>query len=195
MNNIELRGIIKNIQPSHTLGDIEYYKANLLVSRNNKEDLINLKFKKHSCTFKEDDQISITGNVRTFGCKQPDGKNKVEVYVFTYFDSYEDEHTNKAILSGKIHKTNGLRKTRNGKDVIDFILLNEISSDSTYNVNAYIPCAAWGKDAKKIANMNIGDSLSIEGNLVSREYLKKYDDGNSELRVAYEINITNIIED
>ena len=49
MNTIILSGIIKNIQFSHKIDDIEYYKANLLVTRENgKEDLINLKFKKFS---------------------------------------------------------------------------------------------------------------------------------------------------
>ena len=98
MNKIELQGIIKNIQPSHILGDVEYYKANLLVSRENKEDLLNIKFKKFSCNYKENDFISIKGNVRTFGAKQPDGKNKVDVYVFTYFDETESGEKNKAIL-------------------------------------------------------------------------------------------------
>ena len=49
MNNINLKGILKNIQYSHNIGDIEYDKATLLVARDNgKEDLIELKFKRFS---------------------------------------------------------------------------------------------------------------------------------------------------
>ena len=47
MNKIILKGIIKNIQPSHTIKDIEYNKADIIVNRNDgKEDILSLKFKK-----------------------------------------------------------------------------------------------------------------------------------------------------
>ena len=40
MNKIQLSGIIKDIKYSHNIQDIEYYKANLLVPRDNgKEDI------------------------------------------------------------------------------------------------------------------------------------------------------------
>lgn len=189
MNKIELQGIIKNIELSHKIGDVEYYKANLLVTKENgKEDLLNLKFKRFSCNYNEGDKISLIGNIRTYSQRIED-KNKVEVYVFTYFDKPEDEHViNKAEIEGTICKSNGLRQTRYGKDVLDFILLSNING-----LCSYIPCVAWGKDAKLISKMNIGDQLHIEGQLVSREYKKMLDDKNFEIKVAHEVNITNIV--
>lgn len=141
MNNIILHGTIKNIQYSHNIDDIEYYKANLLVTRNNgKEDLLNLKFKRFSLPYKENDEIDITGNIRTYSQKLKD-KNKVDVYIFTYFDSPEQSETNYCEIDGRICNKNDLRKTKDGKDVLDFILANNVAND-TQSLNCYIPCVA-----------------------------------------------------
>ena len=49
MNEVKLKGIIRNIQYSHNIGDITYDKAELIVNRSNgQEDLINIKFKRFS---------------------------------------------------------------------------------------------------------------------------------------------------
>ena len=46
MNEIILSGTIKNIQHSHSIGDVEFDKAQLICTRDNgREDVINLKFK------------------------------------------------------------------------------------------------------------------------------------------------------
>ena len=193
MNNIILRGTIDNIKYSHSIGDIEYNKATLRVKRvDNKEDLLNLKFKKFSNPYKNGDTVSLVGNIRTYSQKLQD-KNKVDVYIFTYFDlPNEIEDTNFADIEGRICKSNGLRKTSTGKDVIDFILANNLVTDNQ-SLNCYIPCVAWGKLAKYIAKLNIGDSIHIQGQLHSREYKKKINEDDFEIKVAHEININNIV--
>ena len=46
MNKINVKGLIRNIQPSHVIKDIEYNKADLVVTRKDgKEDVLNLRFK------------------------------------------------------------------------------------------------------------------------------------------------------
>ena len=186
MNTIILSGIIKNIQFSHKIDDIEYYKANLLVTRENgKEDLINLKFKKFSNQYKDGDKITLIGNVRTYSQRLID-RNKVEVYVFTYFDKPEEELSNNVTLSGRICKKNALHKTKEGKDVLDFIIANKIEGQS---LNCYIPCVAWGKQAKEIETLGLGKDIEVKGELRSREYKKKINENNFEIRIAHEINI------
>ena len=67
MNNIILKGIIRNIQPSHTIKNVDYDKAELIVKRKDgKEDLLNLRFKKYTNKYKDLDEINITGNVRSY---------------------------------------------------------------------------------------------------------------------------------
>ena len=194
MNKVVLHGIIKDIQYSHTVQDIEYDKASLIVKRDNgKEDLINLKFKKFSNPYQDGDEVSLIGNVRTYTQRVGD-KSKVEIYVFTYFDIPEEDLTNNVELVGRICKSNGLRKTMAGKDVIDFILANNLVTE-TQSLNCYIPCVAWGKMAKDISKMNIGDELNIAGQLQSREYRKKISEEDFEIKVAHEVNINKIITD
>ena len=193
MNSITLKGIIKNISPSHSINGIEYDKANIIVDRGNgREDIINLKFKRFSNLYNENDFISLIGNVRTYSQKFDSG-NKVELYVFTYFDEPETLENNKAELNGRICKLNPLRKTKSGKDVIDFILANNLESE-TQMLNCYIPCVAWGKLAKDIAQKNVGDIINVIGQLQSREYKKKISDENFEIRIAHELNVSEIIQ-
>ena len=191
MNIIKLQGIIKDIEYSHITNDIIFYKAHLLVSKENgKEDLLNIKFKRFSNPYKENDKINIIGNIRTFSEKREDGTNKVEVYVFTYFDEPDSIETNQVELSGKVVRTNGLRKTRNGKDVLDFILMNTIENENGRPINCYIPCVAWGKNAK---NIKINSDININGQLVSREYKKLLNDKDFEIKVAHEVNVLEIV--
>lgn len=141
MNTITLKGIIKDIKYSHNINDIEYYKANLLVPRDNgKEDVINIKFKRFSNPYKDGDEIRLKGNIRTFS-QQKNNKNYVEVYVFTYMDTPDKEENNLVELDGRICKKESIRKTKDGKDVLDFILANNISNDKS-SLNAYIPIVA-----------------------------------------------------
>lgn len=194
MNKIQLQGILKDIEYSHTTNNIEFYKAHLLVTKENKkEDLLNIKFKRFSNPYKENDKISIIGNLRTFSEKRVDGTNKVEVYVFTYFDEPETEEIDLVELDGRLCKSNGLRKTKNGKDVIDFILANTIKNENGKDINCYIPCVAWGKQAKEIANLELNSNIEIKGQLVSREYKKNLSNNQIEIRVAHEVNINQVI--
>ena len=197
MNNIILKGTIRDISYSHNIQDTEYYKANLIVQRDKiKEDIINLKFKHFSNPYKNGDEVKLLGNVRTFSQRLGD-KNKVDVYVFTYFDKPEinDETpiTNRLEIDGKICKLNPIRKTKSRKDVIDFIIANNIVNDKNQCLNCYIPCVAWGKLAKKIAASNVGDNITIIGQLQSREFKKKINDQDYEIRIAHEINVNEVL--
>ena len=78
MNNIVLNGIIKDIEPSHTIDGIEFEKAKLICKRDNgQEDVINLRFKSFSNRYKENDEVCIKGNVRSYSYRVGENKNKV----------------------------------------------------------------------------------------------------------------------
>ena len=194
MNTVKLRGIIKDIKPSHNVGDIEYDKANLIVSRDGtKEDVITLKFKKFSNTFQEDDAISITGNVRSYS-KQVNGKNKVDVYVFTYFDKNEDGVINEFDIDGRICKINDLRVLENGKSCIHFIIANNLNvSNDNQKLNSYLPCVAWGNEAKELSTKSVNDIIHIKGEIHSRIYKKMIGENDFEYRTAHELVVTELL--
>lgn len=193
MNTITIQGIIKDICFSHYIKDIEYYKANIIVKReDNKEDIIPIKFKRFCNKYKEGDLVNLIGNIRTFSTFHEDGTNHVVPYVFTYFDLPEETHTNLVKLTGNICKKGELRKTKSGLDVLDFILANNIkTNDSTFNT--YIPIVAWGKQAKEINKLSVGDFINIEGHFSSRTYKKKNAE-SFDIKIAYEVNVDRIVK-
>ena len=190
MNFIYLKGFIRNIKYSHTINGTIFNKADLIVKRpDGREDLIILKFKEFSLSTKEDKEIELIGNIRSYS-QQVNGKNKVEIYVFSYFDILDDVYTlpNIVKLEGKICKKDTLRKTSNGKHYIHYIVANNITTEDGQKINSYIPCVAWGKIAKDIeTNYFVGDDVHIDGQLQSREYKKKISDNDIELRIAHEL--------
>jgi primosomal replication protein N len=190
MNFIYLKGIIKNIKYSHTIEDTVFNRADLIVKRDDgREDLIILKFKEFTLSAKEDCEIELIGNVRSFS-QQMEGKNRVEIYVFSYFDRIEEdyENDNVVILEGKICKKDTIRKTSNGKHYIHYIVANNIITEDNQKINSYIPCVAWGKLAKEVeSDYIVGDDIHIEGQLQSREYKKRLSDNDIEIRMAHEL--------
>ena len=195
MNSIYLRGFIKNIEYSHTIKGTVFNKANLLVKRHDgREDLIVLKFKEFSLITKENSEVELIGNIRSYS-QQVGDKNRVEIYVFSYFDDVDAnfDAPNIARLDGKICKKDTIRTTANGKHYIHYIVANNIITEDHQQINSYIPCVAWGKLAKEIdSNYDVGDSVCIEGQLQSREYKKKISDKEIELRMAHELGTSNI---
>lgn len=194
MNEIILSGRIKNIEYSHSIEDIVFDKALLVVPRDNgHEDVINLRFKSFSNKHKDNDVIQIRGNIRSYSYKVNENKNKVVIYVFTYFDEPEnDTISNSVKIDGRICKINELRVTQSGKHNIHFILANNlISNDNSKRLNSYIPCIAWGNQAKEISKLSVNTMLRIKGELHSREHKKKLDNGDIEIRVAHELLVTD----
>ena len=194
MNSIKLKGILRDIEHSHTIGDIEYDKADLIVQRENGvDDIISLRFKKFSNTYKDGDTISLVGNVRSYSKQLQDGKNKVDIYVFTYFDSpEEDDVTNSFVIDGRICKIEGVRILPNGKKNIHFIVANNLVTGDGKKLNSYLPCIAWGKTAQEISNMRVNDIVQISGKLQSREYKKYISDDDFEIRIAHELYVDSI---
>lgn len=199
MNTIRLKGVLRNIQDSHTINGIEFSKANLIVPRDDgKEDVLNVRFKKYTLPYQEDQEVSFSGNVRSYSAKLDSGKNKVELYVFTYFDQpdlddNDVEYTNFLELDGRICKLDELRKTRTGKTNIHLILANNlIVSDGAKKLNSYVPCIAWGEVAERLSTLHIDSQIQLKGKLHSREYKKKLPDGSVEFRVAHEVEITSV---
>lgn len=188
MNKVILKGLLTNIKPSHKIKDIEYDQADLIIPRKDgKEDIVSIKFKKFSNRYDSNTIVELSGNIRSYSQKLDDGKNKVSLYVFTYFDVPESEETNFVEMDGRICKIEQLRKTKSGKSNIHFILANNlVINETNQKLNSYIPCIAWGNTAKEISNLKVNDRVSIKGELHSREYKKILSEDTFEIRVAHE---------
>lgn len=198
MNTIRLKGILQNIQDSHTINGIEFCKANMLVKRtDNSEDILNIRFKKFSQHYDENQEVTFSGNVRSYSSKLDNGKNKVELYVFTYFDQpdldeNDCEYVNFLEVDGRICKVDELRVNRSKKKSIHLILANNlIVSDGAKKLNSYIPCIAKGEIAEELSKLHVNSKIKINGQLHSRQYRKMLEDGTFEFRIAHEVEITS----
>lgn len=198
MNEVILKGILRDITSSHIINGVEYDQANLITARNDgKEDILSLKFKKYTNQYTEGSLVELTGNLRSYSQKLDNGKNKVSLYVFTYFnppstdmENYEDI-VNRVVIDGRICKVDPLVTTPNGKSNIHFVVANNIISNGQ-KLNNYIPSVAWGKLAISLADLQVSDKVIITGELHSRTYKKTLEDGDLEIRTAHELLVNNI---
>ena len=121
MNKIVLKGMIRNIEYSHSIGTVDYSKAELVVPKfNGEEDILPLRFKKFSNKYEDGQTITLSGNIRSYSEKLDNGQNHVHLYVFTYFDIPgvpEDgkELINSLDIDGRICKIDPLRTNKDGK--------------------------------------------------------------------------------
>lgn len=104
------------------------------------------------------------------------------------FKPSKENTSNEVILDGFICKTPIYRKTPFGREIADILL----AVNRAYNKSDYIPCIAWGRNARFCENIPIGTEVRIIGRVQSRQYEKKYEDGTSEIKVAYEVSIASL---
>lgn len=193
MNEIKLKGFVRNIQFSHEVNNTVYQQADMIVqSAAGIEDIIKLVFKQCIQIPCENEIISIEGSVRSH-TQHIDNKNKVDIYVSTYFDSPEIQNkNNEVILDGRICKVDQLRTTSTGKLNFHAVLANNIYiPDQNIKINNYLPLVFWGQLAQKASNLKVNDKILLNGQLHSRTYTKTLENNEKEIKMAHEIVVLN----
>lgn len=100
----------------------------------------------------------------------------------------KDEITNEVILVGYICKKPIYRQTPFGREISDILL----AVNRAYNKSDYIPCIAWGRNARFCQNLEVGAQVKVVGRVQSRTYEKKFEDGTVQTRVAYEVSVGSL---
>ena len=100
----------------------------------------------------------------------------------------KDMITNEVVLIGYICKKPIYRQTPFGREISDILL----AVNRAYNKSDYIPCIAWGRNARFCQNLEVGSQVKVVGRVQSRTYEKKHEDGTVETRVAYEVSIGSL---
>ena len=67
-----------------------------------------------------------------------------------------------------------------------------IAVNRAYNKSDYIPTIAWGRNARFCRNIEVGNNLKIWGRIQSREYQKRYPDGEVIEKTAYEVSVSKM---
>ncbi len=100
----------------------------------------------------------------------------------------KDIITNEVVLIGYICKKPIYRQTPFGREIADILL----AVNRAYNKSDYIPCIAWGRNARFCQNLEVGSQIKLVGRVQSRTYEKKHEDGSIETRVAYEVSVGSL---
>ncbi|MBR2967495.1 MAG: single-stranded DNA-binding protein [Clostridia bacterium] len=144
-------------------------------------------------SIRKGEKLSFYGQFRSFN-KLIGDKSKLMLTVFVRdFCSDEDmENPNVAELSGYVCKPPMYRTTPFNREICDVLL----AVNRAYDKSDYIPCIAWGRNARFVREIQVGQKISISGRIQSRDYVKRLDNGEQETRTAYELSINKIfVED
>lgn len=137
--------------------------------------------------------LKIEGQFRSYNNYENE-KNKLILTVFAKeimeasLDENKEEVSNEVKLVGYICKKPIYRQTPFGREIADILL----AVNRAYNKSDYIPCIAWGRNARFCENMEVGTEVKLTGRVQSRIYEKKHEDGTVEEKVAYEVSIASL---
>ena len=139
--------------------------------------------------------IVIDGQFRSYN-RYEDTSNKLllRVFVRDIIIPEEEEleelirHPNEVFLNGYLCKETKFRTTPFGREITDML----IAVNRSYNKSDYIPCIAWGRNARYCEKLEVGDHIKIWGRIQSRKYQKKSENESYETKTAYEVSVTKL---
>ena len=133
-------------------------------------------------------KISIRGQFRSYN-KVVDDKSRLMLTVFVreLLEECNEQNPNMVEIVGFVCKPPVYRTTPFNREISDVLL----AVNRAYNKSDYLPCIAWGRNARFIKSLDVGEKVYITGRIQSREYQKHTEVGD-EVRTAYEISISKI---
>lgn len=198
-NKATLSGeIVRNFEFSHEFYGEGFYTAMLASERaSGQKDIIPIMVSDRLVDVKADwtgVSVDAAGQFRSYN-KHEEKRNRLVLFVFaTGFGAHIEEFDgdfeskNHISLDGYICKDPVYRKTPFGREISDLL----VAVNRSYGKSDYIPCIAWGRNARFASSLEVGTRLQIEGRIQSREYQKRISDDERETRVAYEVSISKM---
>ncbi len=142
-------------------------------------------------------KVIIEGQFRSYNGYENE-KNKLVLTVFAKeiilkqddeeIEVSKENTSNEVVLSGYICKKPIYRQTPFKREIADILL----AVNRAYNKSDYIPCIAWGRNARFCQNLEVGTEVKLVGRVQSRGYEKKLEDGTVLNKVAYEVSIISM---
>ncbi len=196
-NRVFLSGTVesKPVFSHETFGEA-FYEVSLLVPRlSNHLDKVPVTVSEkllNGGKFEIGKYVCIKGQFRSYN-KLEDGKSKLMLTVFVreLCDFEEDMNPNIIEITGFICKEPTYRTTPFNREICDVL----IAVNRAYNKSDYLPCIAWGRNAKFVSELSVGTKVCIVGRIQSREYQKHLDGGEVINKIAYEVSINKIQEE
>ena len=181
---------------SHEIYGESFYSFNLEIPRlSGTSDIIPITISERLMTnfdLQIGKEVIVEGQFRSYNTYE-DTKSRLILTVFVkeIKEKSEEEEIkvpNEVQLLGHICRKPIYRKTPFGREISDILL----AVNRAYNKSCYIPCIAWGRNARFCADMETGTEIKIIGRVQSRAYEKKYEDGTVENKTAYEVSVSSL---
>lgn len=194
-NKLRLTGTVTE-RPvySHEVCGEEFYETKLSVPRlSGQEDVIPVTVSDRLLTrneLKVGERISIYGQFRSYN--KPEGEHSrliLTAFAREILPADDEVNPNTIEILGYICKQPVYRTTPFKREICDVLL----AVNRAYNKSDYIPCIMWGRNARFIKDMPIGERLWVTGRVQSRIYTKCLSEEVSEERVAYEVSVSKIL--
>lgn len=184
-----------DLEFSHEVYGEGFYSFRLRIPRlSNHDDILPVTISERlivNLNFDHEKKYRVEGQLRSYN-KVVDGTNKLILTIFARELCEESSENivnpNQIFLDGFICKHPIYRTTPFGREITDML----IAVNRPYRKSDYIPCIAWGRNARFSQKMNVGDRIKIWGRIQSREYQKKTDDDRVLKKTAYEVSISKM---
>ena len=196
-NKVSVIGeVISEFTFSHEVFGEGFYLVSLAVSRlSDQVDIIPLMISERLLDVTQDYRgrtVEAIGQFRSYNCHEG-VKNRLVLSVFVRESNFLEEFTdctktNQIYLDGYICKEAIYRKTPLGREIADILL----AVNRPYGKSDYIPCIAWGRNARYASGFAVGARVKVWGRVQSREYTKKLNETECEKRVAYEVSVSKM---
>jgi len=192
-NHVLLKGRIKELPTySHTVMGEGFFEMFVEVSRLSEEvDVLPVTISERLITdFSVGDEIGIVGQFRSYNkLEENHSKLMLTIFVKELVDPSEISEINQIYLIGYICKEPIYRTTPFGREICDVLL----AVNRAYNKSDYLPCIAWGRNARFVRDLGVGEKLEVQGRIQSRTYQKRISEDVVETKVAYEISISSVV--
>ena len=193
-NRVYVRGeIVSTARYSHEIYGEGFYEMDVMIKRlSGQADVLPITVSERLIQEKDlqvGKTISAIGQFRSYN-KLVDNKSKLMLTVFArdIIENEENKNPNSITLSGYVCKEPVYRTTPFNREIADVLL----AVNRAYNKSDYIPCIAWGRNARFVKNLQVGDFLTINGRIQSREYQKKFSEDDVRTMTAYEVSINKL---
>ena len=188
--------IVSDFTFSHAVFGEGFYLVDLSVNRLSEQaDVIPLMVSERLMDVTRDYRgctIEADGQFRSYN-RHEGVKNRLVLSVFVrevqFLEEFTDyTMTNQIFLDGYICKEPIYRKTPLGREIADLL----VAVNRPYGKSDYIPCIAWGRNARFASGFSVGTRIQIWGRVQSREYTKKLSETECEKRTAYEVSVSKL---
>ena len=193
-NKVYLSGeVVSTPEFNHEVFGESFYQFDLSILRlSGQYDIIPVTISERlmgNLSFDVGTRLALKGQFRSYN-KLVGDKSKLILTVFVreILEVEDEANPNIVELSGYRCKEPIYRTTPFNRAIADILL----AVNRAYHKSDYIPCIAWGRNARFASEVKVGTKITLIGRVQSREYTKVTEIAEPEVSSAYEVSVSQL---